>query len=924
MDKIIGLSKSMVLLSKVLKLTKAIISKGGILIENKICYGCMANIQDHKICPFCGYDNTNTKHNNLYIKPSTIINGYMFGRVLGHGGFGITYIAKNINNNQIVAIKEYFPQGQIARATNMTVSVYTGREENYSQGMIRFKYEAELLKKFDKFPGIVDAIDYFEANNTAYFVMEYVEGITLKEYVSQKGGLTTFDNVKAILMPIMDALEEMHRHGIIHRDISPDNIYITKNKRIKLLDFGAARYANNENNQSLSIIIKHGYAPKEQYYTKGNQGPWTDVYALAATAYYAITGETPQSSLERMQEDTLVYPSRIGADISLEEEKVLMVAMSIKEKDRYQNMRSFQKALKKASEYINNQEYEVKHSEVNHNKASHTDVKQEYETNIDYNDTQEEQTIEKKINYVSYDNISKEETNKKRRSLKKCVQWIVVVGIVLLAIIQIPRILHKSDDYRYEKNSNVSSNGEYDNEQNNEQNNQQDSQQNNNESQEQTTMDISEQFISHMNFIKELDYHINNNLSDEDLECLDYYDDEMYYVNDIMRLYKIVYKDRSVFIHVNNNDIVGYEIQVDYSNCDSNEVVKTLELEEKYNDGNIKIYDYIGLKYTYEFLEFDNILQDRILVYVQDDQPFFKYKYGENNRINIICEGAYHDVVIDLCKAYLAENSQIAFRVTDIYDDDSYKDILNSKGKQNDNGLEICLNFGGKYLNDENNNELICSLGSVPIYACSTGLVHKECEKLFNWINTKNGFKAIYQSMNKSKEFFDGYGSWYCPEIDYSLCFVENNTGLIYYDGLDGVCEKFIAKFNENGSVYIDTYGKDKDIEIFPQYKDNICIGLSVYDSLGNYLYSFKKSEEQFVGEIYKDAKSNTIYKFYNSEILINKSCAGYKITDEGLLEIQGVGTYNYFYYPAGRKGILLLPTDTDNIEKVLVNIKEE
>lgn len=318
-------------------------------MQKRYCWGCMQLIEED-VCPLCGYRMQDKIDSTMYLAPGTQLGKYLIGRVLGQGGFGITYIGRNMENEEIVAIKEYFPDGQIARTIQQTVSVYTGKEEAFEKGKIRFKYEADVLSQFGDFPGIVDYKDYFETNGTAYFVMEYVEGITFKDYIEQKGGTISFQEVVAILMPIMDALGEMHRHEIIHRDISPENIYITRDKHVKLLDFGAARYANSENNQSLSIILKHGYAPKEQYYTRGNQGPWTDIYAVAATAYYALTGMTPQSSLERLEEDKVAFPSRLGADIGPAEEQVLMTAMSIKEKDRYQNIKSFQKALTRAIE----------------------------------------------------------------------------------------------------------------------------------------------------------------------------------------------------------------------------------------------------------------------------------------------------------------------------------------------------------------------------------------------------------------------------------------------------------------------------------------------------------------------------------------------------------------------------------------------
>lgn len=310
------------------------------------CLGCMEPMNEGRFCNHCGYDKNNLPDNPIFILPGTIIGDYTFGKVLGHGGFGITYLGYDNKGKGTVAIKEYLPTELAARSTGSSeITVFTGdKVESFKAGIEKFKKEADMLKNFSDFPGIVDAYDLFEANNTAYFVMEYVEGITLKEYASQMGGRLDFDTVRTILMPVIDALAEMHRKDILHRDISPDNIYITSQKQVKLLDFGAARQTVQDQNKGLSVILKHGFTPKEQYFTKGNQGPWTDVYALGATAYYLMTATVPQPALDRLEQDRLV-PLTSFIPINPQIDAVIRKALAVEEVNRYQSVRDFKDAL---------------------------------------------------------------------------------------------------------------------------------------------------------------------------------------------------------------------------------------------------------------------------------------------------------------------------------------------------------------------------------------------------------------------------------------------------------------------------------------------------------------------------------------------------------------------------------------------------
>ena len=276
---------------------------------------------------------------------SVLAGQYVIEKVLGQGGFGITYKAYDHASKQYVAIKEFFPDSMATRAAS-TVIPFTGeREESYKYGITCFLQEAQTLAQFIGNDNIVRIYTYFEENGTAYFAMEYVEGESFDVYIKQHGGKLSFDEAAKILVPIMDALYAVHQKGIVHRDVTPDNIYITKDGTVKLLDFGAARYSLGDKSRSLDVVLKHGFAPKEQYTRKGKQGPFTDVYSLGATFYYAVTGKRPPDSVERMDEDELVPPSTLGADIGRLPEMAILNALNVQPQDRFQSMLAFKNAM---------------------------------------------------------------------------------------------------------------------------------------------------------------------------------------------------------------------------------------------------------------------------------------------------------------------------------------------------------------------------------------------------------------------------------------------------------------------------------------------------------------------------------------------------------------------------------------------------
>lgn len=282
----------------------------------------------------------------LALPVGTVLAGqYVIERVLGEGGFGITYYAKDHKSGKEVAIKEYFPDSMATR-TQSAVVPYTGdRGESYEYGKECFLQEAETLAQFIGNENIVRIYSFFEENGTAYYVMDYVEGMSFDVYITKNGGKLSFDETLKILAPIMEALSLVHSRGIIHRDVTPDNIFITNDGTSKLLDFGAARYSLGDKSQSLDVILKHGFAPKEQYVRRGKQGPFTDVYALGATFYYALTGKRPPDSIERMDVDELVPPSSLGVDLPKEAEQALLMALSVQPADRFQSMQAFRSAL---------------------------------------------------------------------------------------------------------------------------------------------------------------------------------------------------------------------------------------------------------------------------------------------------------------------------------------------------------------------------------------------------------------------------------------------------------------------------------------------------------------------------------------------------------------------------------------------------
>ena len=315
-------------------------------------------------------------------KGTRLIGRYTIEGVLGQGGFGITYLGIDELHEKKVAIKEFFPQGIVTRNIEYqdTVTVtFVGEKDNYEKGKERFLKEARTMAKFSKDEGIVKALDFFEINNTAYIVMEYLEGITLKQYLRENQRIAPEDLIE-LLVPLIESLDEIHSQGMIHRDISPDNIMVLPDGRIKLMDFGAARDYTEFGEKSLSIVLKPGYAPPEQYQTHGIQGPWTDIYALCATMYKCITGENPPDAIDRVIDDHLKKISEFGIVIPPQEEAAIIKGMSVSAKDRYQDIKDLCEDLYGGYEEISvseSEESEIKPDLIKENVEDKVDTSAE-------------------------------------------------------------------------------------------------------------------------------------------------------------------------------------------------------------------------------------------------------------------------------------------------------------------------------------------------------------------------------------------------------------------------------------------------------------------------------------------------------------------------------------------------------------------
>ena len=330
---------------------------------NRLCKGCFRELHEAgQICPFCGFDEKKyeAERNPEVLPLNTILRGaFIVGKCLGKGGFGITYICWHINLETVVAIKEFYPSGIVYRNIDSSsgydsssVSLTgSGSKEIYQKALQSFLKEARILVTLN-LPGIVDVHDCFEENNTVYLVMDYIQGGDLKAYINNRGGKISEEETLKLLHPVIESLQEVHQQNIIHRDISPDNILLNKKGEVILVDFGAARNVTaqvaGEQGKSMTVVLKPGYAPMEQYNVHGNQGPWTDVYALCATMYRMMTGTVlndPGTRNNTDDDEQIIRQNLKNNQVSDHTTDVLIKGLELRVKDRYQSMQELENAL---------------------------------------------------------------------------------------------------------------------------------------------------------------------------------------------------------------------------------------------------------------------------------------------------------------------------------------------------------------------------------------------------------------------------------------------------------------------------------------------------------------------------------------------------------------------------------------------------
>lgn len=324
-------------------------------MANELCMNCFSVKGQYEVCPYCGYVEGTPPEQPHYLVPGTILGShFMVGPVIGVGGFGITYKCWDTTLGIIVAVKEFYPAGLVNRSPGeRQVGLLSGdKREQYKERLQRFLMEAQSVAQFGKAKDIVNVYDFFEENGTAYIIMEYIDGVLLKDYLDKQGKMEP-EAAMSVIMPIIEAVKKIHSKGIIHRDVSPDNIFITSENSIKIFDFGAAQLNTSKEGMAAEQIIKVGYSPLEQYRDKSRQGFFTDVYSVGAILYEMLTGVKPVESTEREFKDQLKSPLELGVKINSNVDRAVMEALAVRPELRFQGIQHFEEALlnKRAAEY---------------------------------------------------------------------------------------------------------------------------------------------------------------------------------------------------------------------------------------------------------------------------------------------------------------------------------------------------------------------------------------------------------------------------------------------------------------------------------------------------------------------------------------------------------------------------------------------
>ena len=313
-----------------------------------VCTACWQGTYINGICSHCHHRKTTERHADALPLMETVNGRYAVGEVLGRGGYGITYSAWDNTTSRKVALKELFPRQSAYRdADKHTVQPKEGQAEYFSAVKVKFEQEANLLRLLESGDGVVKVYDWFRCNNTVYYSMEFLEGCDLnayrKQYFAQYDKCLPWTFLGPVVKRLLETLDILHSQNLIHRDISPDNIFLTKDNRILLIDFGSAR--TYQGNYGLTIQKKPGFTPLEQMSSNGQQGPWTDIYALSATIYLLLSGKMPPKVEDRVNGVQPESLAKLCPELPVNVSRAVEKGMRVKRQDRFQNARSFMQAL---------------------------------------------------------------------------------------------------------------------------------------------------------------------------------------------------------------------------------------------------------------------------------------------------------------------------------------------------------------------------------------------------------------------------------------------------------------------------------------------------------------------------------------------------------------------------------------------------
>ena len=317
---------------------------------DRLCMGCMTDNGGEQVCPICGYDKETPLNPSMLAPQTWLEERYLIGKVMDSNGEGVSYIGWDNKSDTIVKIREYFPTGLCDREEDGTVKMTEGSETIFKDNKVRFMQLAKTLESLKDVPALMSVLDIFETNDTAYYVVQTVAGITLREFLLRNGGVLKWEQARPLFMPLFTAMGTIHNAGILHRGISPETLMVGRDGVIRITGFCIpdARTARSD----MTAQLFPGFAAIEQYGFDGQQGRWTDVYGFAATLFRALIGNPPPEATERVTDDNMSIPGKIAQELPSYVLTALANALQILPEDRTESMEDFKEELSQVDEEV--------------------------------------------------------------------------------------------------------------------------------------------------------------------------------------------------------------------------------------------------------------------------------------------------------------------------------------------------------------------------------------------------------------------------------------------------------------------------------------------------------------------------------------------------------------------------------------------